>query len=45
MKKCILIFHGIRSEINMGFFNSKAEAKRYAESCWDRPYTIKEINI
>lgn len=42
--KCELVFHGIRREINMGEFPSKAAAKKYVMSCWDRPYTIKPIN-
>ena len=43
-QKCRLIFHGMRREIDMGIFPSKSRAKSYAESCWDRPYTIVRIN-
>lgn len=42
-KKCQLIFHGIRREINMGMFQSISDAKKYVSECWDRPYTIKII--
>jgi hypothetical protein len=41
--KCILIFHGVSREINMGEFESKAAAKRYASECWSRPYSIIPI--
>lgn len=39
-KKCRLIFHGVRREIDMGEFPSVAAAKRYVNQCWDRPYSI-----
>jgi hypothetical protein len=42
-KKCRLIFHGIRREIDMGIFESISHAKKYVSECWDRPYTIKTI--
>jgi hypothetical protein len=42
-KKCRLIFHGIRREIDMGVFDSIASAKKYVRECWSRPYTIKVI--
>jgi hypothetical protein len=42
-KKCRLIFHGIRREINMGIFESISHAKKYVNECWNRPYTIKPI--
>jgi hypothetical protein len=42
-KKCILIFHGMTREINMGEFTSVAAAKKYVSQCWDRPYTIRLI--
>lgn len=42
-KKCVLIFHGIRREINMGTFDSITKAKQYVRECWNRPYTIKVI--
>lgn len=42
-KKCRLIFHGIRREIDMGEFDSIAAAKKYVRECWSRPYTIKAI--
>ena len=42
-KKCILIFHGLCREINIGEFNSISKAKKYVFECWERPYTIKPI--
>ena len=43
-KKCRLIFHGSRREINMGEFNSISAAKRFVCECrWDRPYTINVL--
>jgi len=39
-KKCRLIFHGIRREIDMGIFNSISDAKQYVRECWNRPYSI-----
>ena len=43
-KKCILIFHGMTKEINMGEFDSKAAARRYVSSYgWSRPFTIKPL--
>jgi hypothetical protein len=44
-KKCRLIFHGIRREIDMGIFDSISAAKKYVRECWDRPYTIKPIIV
>ena len=42
-KKCRLIFHGRRREIDMGIFESISSAKKYVKDCWDGPYTI--INL
>lgn len=42
--KCTLVMHGIRSEINMGEFESISKAKKYVSECWDRPYTIIKQN-
>jgi len=38
-----LILHGVRREIDMGVFESKAAAKSWAKNCWDRPFTIKPV--
>ena len=43
--KCRLIFHGQFKEINMGIFLSKSDAKKCANECWDRPYTIIPVKV
>lgn len=42
-QKCKIRLHGISREILTGEFDSIAEAKRWVQSCWDRPYTIVKI--
>ena len=42
-KKCRLIFHGSRREIDMGEFPSKSAAKQYVSECWDRPYSLRPV--
>jgi hypothetical protein len=42
-QKCVIRLHGIRREILTGEFESVAAAKRWIQSCWDRPYTIVKI--
>lgn len=42
-QKCRIRLHGMRREILTGEFDSIAEAKRWVQSCWSRPYTIVKI--
>lgn len=42
-QKCIIRLHGIRRETVTGEFESITAAKRWIQSCWDRPYTIVKI--
>jgi hypothetical protein len=41
--KCKIRLHGICKEILTGEFESIAEAKRWLQVCWSRPYTIVKI--
>jgi hypothetical protein len=42
-QKCRIRLHGSSREILTGEFESVAAAKRWVQSCWDRPYTIVRI--
>lgn len=42
-QKCKIRLHGISREILTGEFDSIAEAKRWIQMCWFRPYTIVKI--
>lgn len=41
--ECELILHGSCKQFSGGIHESKAAAKRWVASCWDRPYTIVPV--
>ena len=41
--KCYIRLHGVCKEIQSDTFESITSAKKWVNSCWNRPYTIVKL--